>query len=389
MRSPTDADALVIVTEWNDFRALDLDRLERGDDGAASWSICATSTGADEVEAQRLRLRSVGRPASRRRFDRRGSSNEGFSSPAPPASSASISPGACSTEGHLVTGFDGMTPYYDVRLKQARLALLQRVTTASPTVAACWRISRALQHSVERARAGRHRPPRRAGRRALQPREPEPMSTSNLVGTFNVLELARAVQPKHLLLASTVSVYGGNTDVPFARERQDRLAAVALRRDQEGDRSDGALLCPSVRHPDHLLPLLHRLRPVGPAGHGAVQVRLPRSMQGEPIEIYGEGKMRRDFTYIDDLVEAHRPAHAGTPPERGQPVAGRRRRRFAVRQSRPGASSISAAASRCELMDFIAAHRDGARQAAEKQTCCRCRRATCAKPTPPRTSCGR
>jgi UDP-glucose 4-epimerase len=96
--------------------------------------------------------------------------------------------------------------------------------------------------------------------------------SANIVGTFNILELARNQAPQHLLLASTSSVYGANTKMPFEESDRTDSSAHALRRHQDSHGVDGARLRPSVEDTDHGLSFLQRLRALGAAGHGAVQV---------------------------------------------------------------------------------------------------------------------
>ena len=117
-------------------------------------------------------------------------------------------------DGHTVVGYDGMTPYYDVRLKQARLAIL----AAQPGFTA---VTAMLEDAGALARAAELAAPdvivhlaAQAGvRYSLE--NPRAYIDANLVGSWNVLDVARAVKPKHLVVASTSSVYGANRTVPF------------------------------------------------------------------------------------------------------------------------------------------------------------------------------
>ena len=100
---------------------------------------------------------------------------------------------------------------------------------------------------------------------------------SNVAGFFNILEGCRHSGVEHLVYASTSSVYGANTQMPFSVAPERRSSADPVRRHQEGQRADGAQLLDPVRPADHRIALLHRLRPVGPAGHGAVPVHQEHS----------------------------------------------------------------------------------------------------------------
>ena len=125
---------------------------------------------------------------------------------------------------------------------------------------------------------------------------------SNLVGSFNVLELARNLQPKHLLLASTSSVYGANEKIPFAEsDKADEQMTIyaATKKSME-------LMAHSYAHLFHVPTTAFRFFTVyGPWGRPdmALFKFVDAIRNDRPIEIYGEGKMSRDFTYIDDLVE--------------------------------------------------------------------------------------
>src|SRR5438105_15226960 len=117
--------------------------------------------------------------------------------------------------GHDIVGVDGMTAYYDEGLKRARHALLLK----SPQFSAHEVMLEDLD-GLRRVYQG-HRPEvvihlaAQAGvRYSLE--NPRAYIDANLVGTFNMIELARAAPPRHLLIASTSSVYGGNTKMPFA-----------------------------------------------------------------------------------------------------------------------------------------------------------------------------
>lgn len=124
-------------------------------------------------------------------------------------------------DGHSVTGFDGMTPYYDVRLKEARLALLTpRDGFRQVTGMLEDRSALEAAAALERPDVIIHLATQAGVRYSLE--NPGAYVNSNLVGSWNVLELAKALQPRHLLLASTSSIYGANEKIPFA----------------EGDRAD-------------------------------------------------------------------------------------------------------------------------------------------------------
>ncbi len=204
-------------------------------------------------------------------------------------------------EGHFVVGFDGMTPYYDVRLKEKRTAILAR-SNGFKAVTGMLEDKAALDHAAELAEPDVivHLAAQAGVRYSLE--NPRSYVDSNLVGSFNILELARNLQPKHLLLASTSSVYGANEKIPFAEsDKADEQMTIyaATKKSME-------LMAHSYAHLFNVPTTAFRFFTVyGPWGRPdmALFKFVDAIRNDRPIEIYGEGKMSRDFTYIDDLVE--------------------------------------------------------------------------------------
>ncbi len=204
-------------------------------------------------------------------------------------------------EGHFVVGFDGMTPYYDVRLKEKRTAILAR-SNGFKAVTGMLEDKAELDRAAELAEPDVivHLAAQAGVRYSLE--NPRSYVDSNLVGSFNILELARNLQPKHLLLASTSSVYGANEKIPFAEsDKADEQMTIyaATKKSME-------LMAHSYAHLFHVPTTAFRFFTVyGPWGRPdmALFKFVDAIRNDRPIEIYGEGKMSRDFTYIDDLVE--------------------------------------------------------------------------------------
>ena len=204
-------------------------------------------------------------------------------------------------EGHFVVGFDGMTPYYDVKLKEKRTAILAR-SNGFKAVTGMLEDKVALDHAAELAEPDVivHLAAQAGVRYSLE--NPRSYVDSNLVGSFNILELARNLQPKHLLLASTSSVYGANEKIPFAEsDKADEQMTIyaATKKSME-------LMAHSYAHLFNVPTTAFRFFTVyGPWGRPdmALFKFVDAIRNDRPIEIYGEGKMSRDFTYIDDLVE--------------------------------------------------------------------------------------
>ena len=205
-------------------------------------------------------------------------------------------------EGHHVTGFDAMTPYYDVTLKEARNALLERhsgFTAVSGQLEDAAALNRAADAAMPDIIV--HLAAQAGVRYSLE--NPRVYIDSNLIGSWNVLELAKRVKPQHLLLASTSSIYGANPKVPF----------------EESDKADEpmslyAATKKGMEAMAHAYANLHRLPTTafrfftvyGPWGRPdmALFKFTDAILSGRPIEVYGEGKMERDFTYVSDLIEA-------------------------------------------------------------------------------------
>lgn len=222
-------------------------------------------------------------------------------------------------DGHVVTGYDGVTDYYDVSLKRARLALLAEqpnFTFVEAMLEDGARLKQALAESE--AQLVFHLGAQAGVRYSIE--HPQSYVQSNLVGTSNLLEAARETPPEHLIFASTSSVYGGNTKIPFAEtDRADSPVSLYA-----ATKKSGEAMVHSYSHLWGIAATSVRFFTVyGPWGRPdmALFKFVSAMQQGKAIDIYGEGKMRRDFTYVDDLVDAL-VRLAGTPPVKGEPVKG-------------------------------------------------------------------
>jgi UDP-glucuronate 4-epimerase len=126
---------------------------------------------------------------------------------------------------------------------------------------------------------------------------------SNLVGTFNVLELARMLKPRHLLIASTSSVYGVSGSVPF-HESDPTDHPLTL---YAASKKAGEVMAHSYAHLWAIPTTMFRFFTVyGPWGRpDMAPLKFVDAIEsGRPIDVYNHGRMSRDFTYVDDLVEA-------------------------------------------------------------------------------------
>jgi UDP-glucuronate 4-epimerase len=142
---------------------------------------------------------------------------------------------------------------------------------------------------------------------------------SNLVGSFNVLEVARELKPRHLLIASTSSVYGSNLDMPFSEARMADHPITLY----AATKKAVEVMAHSYAHLWHIPTTVFRFFTVyGPWGRPdmALFKFVDAVLAGRPIDVYGHGDMKRDFTYIDDLVESI-VRLMSCIPEIGKPVA--------------------------------------------------------------------
>lgn len=220
--------------------------------------------------------------------------------------------------GHSVTGYDAVTDYYDVALKRGRLAELAGLENFT-FVEARLEDAALLTASLGRSEAEivLHLAAQAGVRYSIE--QPQSYISSNLVGSANLLEAVRAHKPRHLLFASTSSVYGGNTKLPFS-ERDAADAPISL---YAATKKGGEAMAHSYAHLFGIPTTMLRFFTVyGPWGRPdmALFKFVAAILDGRTIDIFGQGEMRRDFTFIDDLVEAVIRL-VDHPPVVGAPVA--------------------------------------------------------------------
>jgi UDP-glucuronate 4-epimerase len=224
--------------------------------------------------------------------------------------------------GTQVVGIDNLNDYYDPSLKQARLTSLQqqfgnrfrfeKVDFADNEALKAFADTVDIEGIVHLgAQAG--------VRYSLE--NPAAYVRSNLVGHCNMLELARARKPRHMVYASSSSVYGGNKSLPFrVEDRVDHplsLYAATKKADELLSESYASI---------YRLPLtgLRFFTVYGPWGRPdmAMWIFLKALYAGEPLPLFNGGEMRRDFTYIDDIVRGVVACLDGPPADDGQVKAG-------------------------------------------------------------------
>ncbi len=205
------------------------------------------------------------------------------------------------SDGHNVFGIDNMNPYYDVRLKEDRLKILKKYSAF--TFLKC---DLADRTAIERLFAEGHfaavvNLAAQAGVR-YSLINPHAYVDSNLVGFLNILEGCRHNGVEHLVFASSSSVYGANTRMPFSvRDNVDHpvsLYAATKKANELMAHSYASLYglpCTGLRF----------FTVYGPWGRPDMALFLftRAILNGDPIDVFNHGKMKRDFTYIDDIVE--------------------------------------------------------------------------------------
>lgn len=214
-------------------------------------------------------------------------------------------------QGVRVVGLDNMNAYYEPKLKEDRLALLNGRNGFSFEKVD-------LADGAEMARVfADHRPgyvihlAAQAGVR-YSIDEPAAYGASNLVGFLNILEGCRAHPPEHLVYASSSSVYGGNAKMPFSvADSVDHPVSLYA-----ATKKANELMAHSYSHLYGLKATGLRFFTVyGPWGRpDMAYFKFAKAIfEGRPIQIYNHGRMTRDFTYIDDIVEGVLRA-TGAPP---------------------------------------------------------------------------
>lgn len=231
--------------------------------------------------------------------------------------------------GDTVVGLDNLNDYYCVRLKQDRLAQLdgtQRFRFCRLDLADCKGIAELFEQ--EQFDVAVNLAAQAGVRYSLE--NPQAYIDSNLVGFTNVLEGCRHSQVKHLVYASSSSVYGANTRMPFSvHDNVDHPMSLYA-----ATKKANELMAHTYSHL-YSLPTtgLRFFTVYGPWGRPdmALFKFTEAILAGRTIDVYNQGKMQRDFTYIDDIVEgivcvaAHipqsNPAWSGDEPDPGTSVA--------------------------------------------------------------------
>ena len=202
--------------------------------------------------------------------------------------------------GDEVVGIDNLSPYYSVELKKDRLAQLEHPKFTFKQVDIADADSLQKIFGTVKPKAVLHLAAQAGVRYSLE--NPGAYIQTNLVGFANVLECCRHHSPSHLVYASSSSVYGSNTQLPYS-ESQSVDHPVSL---YAATKKSNELLAHAYSHLFGLNATGLRFFTVyGPWGRPDMSAFLfaQALVQGKPIQVFNHGDMQRDFTYVDDIVE--------------------------------------------------------------------------------------
>jgi UDP-glucuronate 4-epimerase len=216
-------------------------------------------------------------------------------------------------EGFQVFGYDGLTSYYDVNLKKKRNEILLKNSKYFFT---CGMLED--EKKIEKIffefepDVVIHLAAQAGVRYSLE--NPRSYLDSNIIGTFNIMEMSKKYGVRHLLMASTSSVYGANTDMPFKENSKSDTQLTIYAATKKATES----MAHSYAHLWKLPITMFRFFTVyGPWGRPdmALFKFVSAILEERPIDIYNQGEMYRDFTYVEDLVLAIRKLINVTPDQ--------------------------------------------------------------------------
>lgn len=209
-------------------------------------------------------------------------------------------------EGHSVVNVDNLNEYYDPDLKKARLVQFEdRIDHYTIDIADKEALAEIFKnHSFD---AICHLAAQAGVRYSIE--NPHIYAQANYIGTLNIFELAKQHNIPHVVFASTSSVYGMNEKMPYAEyDRVDGPISIYA-----ASKRAGELLAHSYCHLfDMNITCLRFFTVYGPFGRPDMALfKFTKAMlEGKPIEVFNQGEMQRDFTYIDDIVDGVIRAHA-------------------------------------------------------------------------------
>ena len=204
-------------------------------------------------------------------------------------------------KGNKVHGYDSMNNYYDVKLKKARLKILKTYKGFSFTKSKLENM-KILEKIFNKFRPNVviHLAAQAGVRYSLE--NPDVYLNTNILGTFNVIKISKKIKVKHLIIGSSSSVYGANKKIPFQEidktDHQVSFYAATKKSTESLAHSYSSFWGLPVT-------MLRFFTVYGPWGRPdmAYFKFTKRILTGQKIDIYNKGKMFRDYTYIDDIVD--------------------------------------------------------------------------------------
>jgi len=203
-------------------------------------------------------------------------------------------------QGWTVVGLDALSDYYDVSLKERRHEMLEEFEGFTPVIGKIEEpgllMSLFSQYGFD---AVIHLAAQAGVRYSIE--APRSYVDANLIGVYELLEAARAHPPAHMLMASTSSIYGANTEMPYAETHKADMQMSFYAATKKANEA----MAHSYAHLYELPITMFRFFTVyGPWGRPDMALfKFTKAiLNGDPIDIYNHGDMRRDFTYVDDLV---------------------------------------------------------------------------------------
>ena len=203
-------------------------------------------------------------------------------------------------KGHTVHGFDSMNKYYDVKIKKARLKILKKYKKFFFTKNKLEN-KKILNHTILKFKPTIiiHLAAQAGVRYSIE--NPKAYMDSNIIGTYNIIELSKKINIKHLLIASSSSVYGANKKLPFTEVDKTETQLSIYASTKKSTESIAHSYSNIWKIP---ITMLRFFTVYGPWGRP--DMALFKFTKGiinkKKIDIYNNGKMYRDFTYIEDIV---------------------------------------------------------------------------------------
>ena len=204
-------------------------------------------------------------------------------------------------KGHSVYGFDSMNNYYDIRIKRDRYKILSKYKKFSFKRGKLENQKTLSKSILEfKPQIIIHLAAQAGVRYSIE--NPRVYLDSNIIGTYNIIELAKEINIKHLIIASSSSVYGANKNLPF-KEIDKTETQLSIYAATKKSTESIAHSCSSLWKVP--ITMLRFFTVYGPWGRPdmAYFKFTKKIIDRKKIDIYNQGKMYRDFTYIDDIVD--------------------------------------------------------------------------------------